>query len=151
MSDEGMNYFTSPIPPEKPDRAIGVDDRGRMTYASAAAEGMVEIELPSLPGSPNSTERMLAKNFGPIIAGKIEASMNRQGYLTSGSQQGPAEVLQHYLASAKGAKLLDQDTLDYAARLHKEFAAEKGEHRQAYFQSTVKPFLHGLTPRRRKR
>ena len=156
---EMMDYNRSPLPPDKPGGiarernpapAIGVDDRGRMTYASAAASGHVEVELPTLPGSPDPTERLLAVDFGPHVAGKIESAMKRQPYLKSGPQQGPVEVLGHYLATARGANLLDEGTVGYMARLAKEFAAEKGEHRQTYFKTMIRPFLNGLKPERRK-
>ena len=120
-----MNEQT--LPTKDTQTAIGVDNRGQMTYASASATGHVEVVLPTLPGSPNGEERMLAKDFGPIVLGKIESAMNKQGYLKSGPQQGPAQVLAHFASAARGAKLLDVGTLDYMARLSKEFAAAKGD------------------------
>jgi hypothetical protein len=128
-----------------------VDSTGGWQYPSAAAEGRVELELPSLPGSPNPTERIHAADFGPHVAGKIESSMKRQGYLRSGPQQGPTEVLRHYVAVAKGSKLVQPDAISQMERLAREFAGEKGEHRQAYFETMVRPFLNGLKPERRKR
>ena len=98
---EMMSYDKSPIPPEKPggfasgrnlDMAITVDERLKLNYASAAAEGRVEIELPSLPGSPNSVERLHAVDFGAHVAGKIESSMTQQGYIKSGPQQTGPQV-----------------------------------------------------------
>ena len=157
---EMINYNKSPIPPEKPggiavninpDRSIGVDDRGRMTYASAAAEGRVEIELPSLAGSPNPTERLHAADFGPIVLGKIESSMKQQPYLRSGATQGPVEVLKHFASAARGAKLLDDGSLDYMDRLAKEFGGARGEDRQKYLNTMVKPYLLSLTPQRRQK
>jgi hypothetical protein len=120
------------------------------TYPSAAASGHVEVELPSLPGSPYPTERLHARDFGRHVAGKIESTLKRNPYLKSGPQQSPAEVLGHYVATARGAKLMDEKTLAYMGRLSKEFAAEKGESRQTYFESMVRPFLNGLKPERRK-
>ena len=129
---------------------ITTDERGTWAYPSLAQSGHVEIELPSLPGSIHATERLHARDFGPHVAGRIEASLRGNPYLRSGPQQSPAEVLGHYVATARGAKLLDGQTLDYMARLSKEFAAEKGEHRQTYFETMVRPFLIGLKPERRK-
>jgi hypothetical protein len=129
-----------------------VDDRGSWVSPSLAASGHVEIELPTLPGSPNSVERLHACDFGPHVAGAVERSMRRNPYLKSGPQQGPAEVLSHYQAVAKGSKLLDEGTLDYMARLAKEFAAAKGdEDRQKYHATMIRPFLNGLTPKRRQK
>src|ERR1700761_3486614 len=97
---EMIEYNRSPSPPEKPggtavernsDLSIGVDDRGRLAYASASASGHIEVELPSLPGSPNAVERLHARDFGPHVVSRIEASMSRQGYLRSGPQQSPAD------------------------------------------------------------
>ena len=115
-------------------------------YPSLAASGIVEIELPTLPGSPNPTERLHARNFGSHVARAVERSLHGNPYPKSGPQQGPAQVLQHYVATARGAKLLDEKTLDYLGRLSKEFAAEKGEHRRTYFKTMVSPFLNGLKP-----
>jgi len=157
--DELIEYGNSPIPPEKPggfsrprnpDRSIGVDDGGQTTYASASATGYVEVELPSLPGSPNAVERLHARDFGPHVVGRIEASMNRPGYLRSGPQQNPAVVLAHYVATARGSKLLDERTLDYMGRLSKEFTGQKGESRQTYYTTMIRPYLLSLTPKRRQ-
>lgn len=157
MSDEMMNYDKSPIPPGKPggiagernpDRSIGVDDRGRMTYASAAASGHVEIKLPSLPGSPNPTERMLARDFGNFVIGKVEAAQNRQPYMTSGPTQTPAETLGHYVASARGAKLLDANTQATLDKLCHKFSEANDP--TAFYNEEVKPFLRGLQPKRRR-
>lgn len=159
MAETMIEYSKSPTPPAKPggvavardsDRAIGVNDRGQMTYASAAASGHVEVEIPSLPGSPNAVERLHARDFGPHVMGKIESAMRRQGYMKSGPQQDAAATLAHYLATARGTKLLDQSTLDYGERLVKEFAAQKADSRRTYFDTMVRPFLNGLTPQRRK-
>lgn len=157
---ELIEYNKSPLPPEKPggfsrprnaDRAISTDEGGRTVYASASATGYVEVELPSLPGSPNAVERLHARDFGPHVVGRIEASMNRPGYLRSGPQQSPAEVLGHYVATARGSKLLDDSTLEYMGRLSKEFAGQKGESRQTYFETMVRPYLLSLTPKRRQK
>lgn len=131
-----------------PDRAIGVDDRGNWNYASAAAEGMVEIVLPTLPGSPNGEERMLAKDFGVHVIGKLEASMNQQGYMTTGPTQRPPEVFKHYVAVAKGSQLMDSATIGRMETLAKEFEVEPetGD----YFRLVLKPYLHSLTPKRRR-
>jgi len=154
-----IDYNSSPMPPEKPggeaiqrnpDRGIAVDAKGNWAYASAAASGDTEVVLPALPGSPNREERLLTKDFGPTVAAKIEAALKRQPYLRSGPSQSPPDVLAHYIATARGAKLLDDGTLHDLERLCKEFSAEKGEHRGTYFATMVRPFLNGLTPKRRK-
>jgi hypothetical protein len=103
---------------------ITADSRGDWQYPSAAASGHIEVELPTLPGSTNAVERLHARDFGPHVVSRIEASMNRQGYLRSGPQQGPTEVLAHYVAAARGTKLLDGGTLEYLGRISKEFAAQ---------------------------
>ena len=154
---EMMDYSKSPIPPGKPggiagernpDRGIDVDDRGQMNYASAASSGHIEVELPSLPGSPNPTERMLARDFGPHVVGKIEAAQNRPGYLTTGATQTPAQTFRHYIAVAKGAGLVDAGTISRMEKMAAEF--EKEPNQQDYFELVVKPFLHGLTPTKRR-
>jgi hypothetical protein len=156
MAEMMTNYEKSPIPPEKPrgiaserhpDRSIGVDDRGRMAYGSAAAEGMVEIVLPTLPRSPNGEERMLAKDFGVRVAGEIERSMKQQPYLKSGPQKGPAEVFRHYAASAKGYGLMDSATIGRMEKLAAEFEAEPDQ--QEYFEQVIRPYLLSLMPKRR--
>lgn len=138
-----MTYENSP----NPDRAIGVDERGRMTYASAAAEGRVEIELPTLPGSPNPTERLHAADFGAHVVGRIESSLKKNPYLKSGPQQGPAATFRHYAAVAKGAHLLDEGGLKRMEALAKEFETEPDE--GEFFNQVVRPYLHSLSPKRR--
>jgi hypothetical protein len=124
-----------------------VDERGNWQYPSAAATGHVEIELPTLPGSPNATERLLAKDFGPTVAGKIESSMGRQGYLKSGPQQNPAQTFRHYVTAAKGYGLLDAGAIGRMEKMAGEFEVEPNQ--QDYFELVVKPYLHGLKPKRR--
>ena len=151
-----FNYDQSPIPAAKqgappternPDRAITVDDRGGWQYESAAAEGYVEIELPTLPGSPNAVERLHARDFGVHVAGKIESSMNRQPYIKTGATQGPAATFRHYVASAKGYGLMDSGAIGRMETLAKEFEAEPDQ--REYFEQVIRPYLHSLNPKRR--
>lgn len=152
-----MSYDKSPIPPEKsggpanernPDRAIRDDGHGGMTYDSAAASGHVEIELPALPGSPNATERLHVRSFGPFVIGKLEAAMRKQPYMKTGATQNAAQVLRHYTAVAKGAQLMNKDAIGRMETLAKEFEEEPD--REAYFEAVVRPYLLHLTPTRRR-
>lgn len=128
-----------------------LDARGNWQYPSGAESGFVEIELPTLPGSPNAVERLHAKDFGPFVVGKIESSLNRQGYMRSGPQQSPSDVLGHYIAVAKGSKLIQPEAISHMERLAKEFRVEPGADRRRYFETMVKPYLLSLTPQRRRR
>lgn len=124
-----------------------LDAKGNWQYPSAAAEGRVEIELPSPKGSPNATERLHARDFGAHVIGKLEASMNGQGYMRSGPQQSPAATLRHYVACAKGANLMDSAAIGRMETLAKEFATE-GDQRE-YFSQVLRPYLLSLSPKRR--
>ncbi len=124
-----------------------LDARGNWVYPDAAKSGHVEIEIPSLPGSPNATERMLARDFGQIVIGKIGSAMTRQPYMTEGATQNPVQVMRHYTAVAKGASLLDKATLGRMEKLAAEF--ENAPKREEFYRSTVKPFLGVLAPQRR--
>ena len=135
------------LPTKDSKTAIGVDDRGRMNYASAAESGHVEIMVPSLPGSPRETETLHARGFGQHVIGKIEASMNRQGYMTTGPQQGPAEVFKHYAAVSRGASLMDEGTLKRMETLAQDF--EREPEQEEFFNQVIRPYLHSLTPKRR--
>ena len=154
--DTMLTYDQSPIPPAKPggvagernaNLAIGTDDRGGLQYASAASEGAVEIIVPSLRGSPNAEERMLARDFPQHVISRVESAMNRPGYLTTGPTQSPAQVFAHFTASARGARLVDTDTLIHMNELAKEF--EQADSPREFFVQKVRPWLHGLTPKRR--
>jgi hypothetical protein len=136
------------LPTKESKHAIGVDDRGALQYRSAAASGHIEIVVPSLSGSPNATERLHARDFGQHIIGKIESAMNRQGYMTSGPTQGPAEVFKHYAAVAKGAGLMDSAAIGRMEQIAAEFAKEPEQ--EAYWKMVAKPYLGALTPKRRK-
>ncbi len=138
---------TLPYSDTNPDRAISVDTDGRMTYDGASREGRVEIELPSLSGSPTPTETLHAVNFGPHVASRIEAAMSRQGYVRSGPQQRPHEVFEHYISCAKGAELLDAGTLKRAETLSKEFSSEADQ--KEFYQMVVRQWLLDLTPGKR--
>jgi len=130
-----------------PNLEITTDDAGRLNYNSGAATGHVPIAIPSLPGSPRETESLLARNFGQHVISKIEGAMSRQDYMTSGATQGPSEIFRHYLASARGAELLDKATLARMAGLAKEFEEEPD--REEFFRQVLKPWLGSLTPKRR--
>jgi hypothetical protein len=158
MSEPMIDYGKSPIPPARPgglacerhpDRGIDVDADGRMTHQSGAASGHVEIMVPSLPGSPRETETLHARDFGQHVIGKIESSMKRQGYMTTGPQQDPAETLAHYVAVAQGAGLVDKTTQRRLAELAKGF--EAAPEPDEFYRGTVKPFLGSLSPGRRQR
>ncbi len=71
-----MTETTLPFDGKNADHGIAVDDRGELAYSTASESGHVEVVLPSLPGSPNSEERLLAKDFGPHVASRIEASIH---------------------------------------------------------------------------
>ena len=124
-----------------------LDARGNWQYPSAAKSGHVEIMVPSLPGSPRETETLHARDFGVHVIAKIESSFKRNPYLKSGPQQRPSEVFAHYLASAKGAQLMDSATIGRMERLAKEFETEPD--REGYFRDVLKPWLRSLSPKRR--
>lgn len=132
--------------PKNADTGIEVAD-GELNYPSAAESGHVEIELPSLPGSPNSTERLHVRDFGPFVVGKIEARMKQQGYLKSGVQASPGQIFRHYTGAVKGYGLLDEAAIGRMESLASEFdeTAEPAE----FFEQVVKPYLYNLTPKRR--
>lgn len=142
-----MSEQTLPVTTPDSSGAIGVDARGQMTYPSAAESGHIEIELPSLKGSSNPTETLLAVNFGTHVAGKIASSLDRASYLKSGTQQDAAQVLRHYAAVARGSGLLDPATLKNLEVLAQEFASEP--YQREYFEQVARPYLLSLTPKRR--
>ncbi len=116
-------------------------------YKSASATGHVEIELPALPNSPNPTERLLVKDFGVFVAGKIESAITRQPYLRSGPQQKPSEVFRHFLGCAKGASLMDSGAIGRMETLAKEF--EKEPEQEEFFKQVIRPHLLSLAPGKR--
>lgn len=138
---------TLPFDGANPDRGIGVNDRGEMSYTGASAEGRIEIMIPALPGAPRETETLKARDFGPHVVSRVEASMNRQGYLRSGPQQTGPQTFAHFVACAKGAELLDAGALLRAETLSKEFSSEANQ--REYFEQVIRPWLHGLTPGKR--
>jgi hypothetical protein len=124
-----------------------LDARGNYwIHPSASSSGHVEIELPTLPGSPNPTERLHARNFGTHVASKVESSFTRQPYLRSGPCCGPVEVFRHYVAAAKGASLMDKTAIRQMERLAADFEADPN---RQFFEETVRPHFNGLTPERR--
>lgn len=130
---------TQPKAPEQ----LTVNEQGGWEYPSGSSSGYVEIELPSLPGSINPTERLHMRDFGGHVVGKIESSINC-GYLR---QQSPAQVFRHYTAVARGASLMDEAALKRMETIADEFAGEleQGE----YYKQVIRPWLHSLAPKRR--
>ena len=130
---------TQPKAPEQ----LTVNEQGGWEYPSGSSSSYVEIELPSLPGSINPTERLHMRDFGGHVVGKIESSMNT-GYLR---QQSPTQVFRHYVGCAEGASLLDSGTLGRMKELATEF--ESVPERDEYYKQVVRPWLHSLAPKRR--
>jgi hypothetical protein len=155
-TSKGPVYDKSPLPPAKPgglagernpDLLIGTDADGRITYNSGAASGHTEVVLPALPGSPHSEERLLVKDFGVHVAGKIESALTQNPYLRSGSQLSPTATFRHYVGAAKGCQLLDDAAIQRMETLAKEFEEEPEQ--RGYFNEMLKGYLLSLTPRRR--
>ena len=139
MSDTTSDSVVQPKVAEQ----LEVNAQGNWIYPSGLAEGYEEIEVPSLPGSLNATERLHMRDFGGRVASKIESSM-KTGYLR---KQGPTEVLRHYAAVARGAELIDAPALERLDALSSEF--EKEPERDEYYKQVVRPWLHSLKARRR--
>lgn len=116
-------------------------------YPVMAASGLDEISLPSLPGSFQAVEQFHAKDFGRHVAGAIERSLSGSPYKSMGPQQDAPQTLKHYIASAKGASLLDSGAVAHLKRLAKEFQAARDQ--RQFFTQTVRPFLLGLKPSQR--
>ena len=134
----------SDMQPKAPEQ-LTVNEQGGWEYPSGSSSGYVEVELPSLPGAINPTERLHMRDFGPHVVGKIESSM-QCAYLRS-AQQGPAQVFKHYAAVARGASLMDEQALKRMDDLATE--CESVPERDEYYKQVVRPWLHSLTPKRR--
>lgn len=124
------------------------DERGDWAYPSLAATGHVEVELPSLPGSPRPTEQLHARDFGGHVVSKIEASFAGNPY-KSGPQQNPAQTLNHYIAVARGAKLVDNGSINRLETLARQL--DKASDQREFFSRVVRPYLNSLKPQRRQR
>jgi len=138
-SSEAMQYPNSQV-----DKQLGVTEQGNWEYPTSASTGFVEIELPTPPGSLNPTERLHMRDFGGLVVGKIESSMNT-GYFR---QQSPAQVFKHYAAVARGAQLMDEQALKRMDDLASEF--EKEPERDEYYRQVIRPWLHSLAPKKRR-
>ena len=129
----------------KPEQ-LGVTESGDWVYPSASSTGHVEIEVPTLPGSLNPTERLHVRDFGTHVVGKIDSAFKRGVYVKTGPQQSAADTFKHYVACAKGAQLMDKDAISRMEALASEFASVP--EREEYFSQVVKPHLLSLTPKR---
>ena len=128
---------------------MAVDERGNWAYPSLAQSGHVEIELPSLPGSPRPTEQLHARDFGGHVASKIESSLRGNPYPNSGLQQNPAQTFNHYIAVARGSKLVDSGTINRMEALARQF--DKATDQREFFSRTIRPYLNSLRPERRQK
>lgn len=124
------------------------DERGDWAYPSLAQSGHIEVELPSLPGSPRPTEQLLARDFGGHVASKIEASFLGNPY-KSGPKQNPVQTLNHYVAVARGSKLVDNGSIDRMEALARQL--DKASNQREFFSQVVRPYLNSLKPERRQR
>jgi len=135
-----------PYDGRNPDRSISVE-HGKMQYGTAAESGHVEIQIPAPAGSPRETETLHVRNFGQHIISKIESAASRQGYMRSGPLQSPAQTFRHYASVARGAQLLDAEGLKRMETLAAEY--ERESEPEEFYRTVVKPWLGGLSPRKR--
>ena len=153
MTESMISYDKSPVPKGRfvssidPDHAIGVDDRGQMTYASAAASGMVEIDVP-VPHGPRSVQRMHTRDFPATVVRYVEESLRPNPYPVASPMKSATETFHHFVGAAKGLSLLDDGALKRMEEIAAEFAKEPKQ--AEYFQTVVKPWLGALTPHRRR-
>ena len=156
--NEGMSYDKSNMPPgngapqaehnKRPDRGpIASDTREGWNYPSLSSAGLTEVVLPAAHG-PNSEERMLVKNFGPFLAGEVEKSLGPNPFPKSFPRKSASQTLWHYIGAAKGASLMDSAAIGRMEMQAREF--EKEPDQREYFEQVIKPYLHSLSPKRRR-
>jgi hypothetical protein len=92
---------------QKDESQLTVDQEGNWQYPTSARTGYVEVELPSLPGSLNATERLHARDFGSHVIAKLESAMQ----CTYLRKQSPTQVFRHYIGCAQGSGLLDSGAI----------------------------------------
>jgi hypothetical protein len=142
-SSEAMQYPNSQV-----DTQLGVNESGdSWEYPSGSQMGYTEVEVPSLPGSINPTERLHVRDFGAHVVNRIESSMQGTYLKVGRPQQGPVATLRHYLGCAQGASLMGAEALKRMENLATEF--EKEPEKEEYFAQVVRPWLHSLVPRKR--
>jgi hypothetical protein len=154
MSDDHdqMNYDNSPAPKGRfvssidPDHAITTDARGNLGYASAGAEGMVEIYVP-VPHGPRSEQRMHAKDFPETVIRYVEESLRPNPYPVSSPMKTPTETFRYFVGAAQGLSLLDEGALGNMKTLAQDFESESD--RPGYFSEVIRPWLLSLTPGKR--
>ena len=137
MNEVDRDFYRNP---EK--EQITVDQEGNWGYSDSAKGGFVEVELPTPPGSLDPTERLHIRDFGGMVASKIDTAMQAT-YLTKHT---PAQVFRHYATVAKGASLMDEQALKRLEALASEFEWEP--EKDEYFEMVVDPTCT-LTPKRR--
>ena len=137
-----MQYPNSQV-----DKQLMVDESGdNWQYPSAASSGHIEVELPTLPGSLNPTERLHVRDFGAHVAKEVERSLTNP-YPVSSPRKSATATLRHYLGAAQGAGLMDEQALKRMENLATEFELEP--EKQQFFEEVVKPYLLTLAPKRR--
>ena len=135
---------TKTLPAE--DHTIGVDDRGRMTYATAAAEGRVEIVIP-VPHGPYPQQRMHARDFPATVVRFVGEALKPNPYPVASPMRSATETLRHFVGASRGLSLLDEGAQKRMEQVAKEFEAEPNQ--QEYFERVLKPYMLSMVPRQR--
>lgn len=136
------------LPSQDGKTAIEISADGKsLEYRGAAEEGFTEVELPSLPGSPNAVERLHARDFGAHVIARVESAMSGNRYLKSGPQLTATQVFRHFIGGAQGVGLVDSRTARHFEELAEAFE-DKGGSRE-FFEEVLKPYLFNLSPTRR--
>lgn len=153
---EFMSYANSPAPPQKPggiagernpDHEITVDDAGRLNYASAAAEGRIEIDCP-LPHGARAQQRMHAVDFPAVVVRYVGESLKPNMYSVTTPMKSAPATLRHFIGAARGLNLLDEPALGRMETLAKEFEADPD--REGFFHDVIRPYMLSMKPGRRR-
>jgi hypothetical protein len=129
-------------------KQLTVDESGNnWQYPSASESGHVQITLPTAHG-PNPEEQLLIKDFGAHVAQEVERSLAPNPYPKASPRKSATVTFWHYVGAAKGSQLMDEPALKRMEELAREL--EKVPEQKEYFEMVVRPYLHGLRPRRRQ-
>lgn len=114
-------------------------------YPSMAATGLVEVELPSVPGGPWPTEKLHARDIPALIISRVERALEpRFKYLHEAAGE---VVLGHYVGALQGADLVDKPTSRALDKLVADFSHLDAREQPKYFEEKIAPFIAGLRPK----
>jgi hypothetical protein len=117
-------------------------------YPSMCGAGVVEVELPCVPGGPWPTEKVHARAVPRLIIDRVERSFNPNFAYLRGEGAPPA-IFGHYSGVLQGLELVDKPTGRTLNKLVTDFGNTDKRDQQKFWEERIRPFISEMKSTKR--